>query len=384
MNLRRNKIIALVVLGIVVLFAGSALVARANIFQSLVSFAKNNDNKESIFDLSGLDSDSDNLSDKEEYELGTNPYNPDTDGDGFSDSEEAMGGHDPLKMESTKLVDLDNDGLSGEDEKKYGTNPKKADTDYDGYPDGVEVISGNSPLKANYAFLKPAFDDVQMIKDSCEGEECVDDTSSVDVGSKTPQDIEEILNAENFSDINTNTLSSLGVDSSKLNLNENVSLAEIPDEKIITTEDISSEYIQDYFNIVGIILYSNSPVRTTEDAEAYAQGVDIMNKKQVGAMKSIVSNMRHEFEETEVPNKPEFIEFHKNVLGAAVTLEGLFSDLKNINFGNNEAFYPIVNLLPKFSSLGDIVFAVIVPEAERLSLESGVNLPDREFLDKHK
>lgn len=387
MNLRRNKIIALVVLGVLFLFMVSVFAVQANVFESLVTFAKNSsDDKESIFDLSGQDSDSDKLSDKEEYNIGTNPYNSDSDGDGYTDAEEVEYGFDPLVMESSALVDLDGDGLSGEDEKRFGTNPKKYDSDYDGYPDGVEVISGNDPLQASFAFLKPAFEDVAKIKESCEDGNCSDDINSedIEVGSATPEDIENIFNAQNFSEIDPSTLSSLGIDSSKLSLDEDVSITEISTESIIITDDTSAEYIQDYFNIIGIILYSNSPVRSVEEAESYAQGVDIMNKQQVGEMKSIVSKMRREFEETPVPNKPEFIEFHKDVLGSAVTLEGLFNDLKNINFDNNDALYPVVNLLPKFSSLGDIIFSSVVPEAERLASESGVSLPDRNFLETYK
>jgi len=45
---------------------------------------------------SAVDSDGDGLTDWQEAELGTNPYNPDTDGDGLSDGWEVEHGYDPL------------------------------------------------------------------------------------------------------------------------------------------------------------------------------------------------------------------------------------------------------------------------------------------------
>lgn len=59
---------------------------------------------------SGLDSDGDGLTDEEERQLGTNPFNPDTDGDGISDG----------------------------DEVRLGLNPLRADTDGDGIIDGLD------------------------------------------------------------------------------------------------------------------------------------------------------------------------------------------------------------------------------------------------------
>lgn len=65
-----------------------------------------------------LDSDNDGLSDIEEEQLGTNPFNPDSDNDGLTDFEEV---------------------------RIYNTNPLIPDTDGDGYLDGEEVRNGYDP-----------------------------------------------------------------------------------------------------------------------------------------------------------------------------------------------------------------------------------------------
>ncbi len=69
--------------------------------------------------LSSLDSDGDGLTDQEELELGTNPFERDTDGDGLSDFDEV---------------------------RKYGTDPTNRDTDGDGLLDGEEISRGTDPL----------------------------------------------------------------------------------------------------------------------------------------------------------------------------------------------------------------------------------------------
>ncbi|MBN1669605.1 MAG: OmpA family protein [Kiritimatiellae bacterium] len=89
------------------------------------------------------DSDGDGLSDAEEKELGTDPYDPDTDKDELSDGEEVkIHKTDPLNP------DTDYDGLKdGPEVHRHRTNPLDRDTDDGGVADGHEVIEdGTNPL----------------------------------------------------------------------------------------------------------------------------------------------------------------------------------------------------------------------------------------------
>ena len=96
-------------------------------------------------DLCDADDDNDGLSDLEETELGTNPFDPDSDGDGVID------GDDDLPLDPGESVDTDGDGvgnqadpdddgdgLSDDDEAALGTDPLDADSDGDGVEDGTD------------------------------------------------------------------------------------------------------------------------------------------------------------------------------------------------------------------------------------------------------
>lgn len=98
-----------------------------------------------------LDSDGDGLTDVEEAQLGTDPFNPDTDGDGLTDFEEVRTYKtDPLN------ADTDYDGLKdGAEVHVYKTDPLKQDTDNGGVADGHEVIEDSTDP------LNPA-DDLQL------------------------------------------------------------------------------------------------------------------------------------------------------------------------------------------------------------------------------
>jgi hypothetical protein len=387
MKLYREKIIGLVVIAIAFFSITSALNVKASFWKDV--FSPEDSNKEkSIFDLSSLDSDSDGLSDQKEFELGTNPYGSDTDEDGYSDAEEIQASFDPLKQEGNNLIDKDGDGLTGEDEKKYETNADKADTDYDGYSDGFEILAGHDPLQADFSFLKPvikeAEDSEAASEENCEGEDCnkIKNESSVD--STTPDSIEKLLNVQNFSEVNPESLSSIGLDSSRIDFDKEVNIAGVENDRIKVVDNTSKEFIQIYFNVLGIVLYSNSPIRTIEEAESYASSIDITNAGQIEEMKKVVSSIREEFEKTEVPNKAEFIEYHKKVIGASITLENLVKSLGGINSTDTNSFYSLMNLLPKFSGFNDLVFDNIYPEAKRLAAENGVELPKKEFLEQHQ
>jgi len=75
------------------------------------------------------DPDRDGLTNLQEFQLGTNPNNPDTDGDGLTDGDEV---------------------------NKYHTNPLLPDTDGDLIPDGVEIQTGTNPLDPKSYDLKKA------------------------------------------------------------------------------------------------------------------------------------------------------------------------------------------------------------------------------------
>jgi OOP family OmpA-OmpF porin len=91
-----------------------------------------------VYSVAGgdIDSDGDGLMDRDEAELGTDPFNPDTDGDGLSDFEEVR----TLKTDPLN-PDTDYDGLTdGAEMLVYKTNPLESDTDKGGVSDGHEVI----------------------------------------------------------------------------------------------------------------------------------------------------------------------------------------------------------------------------------------------------
>lgn len=104
------------------------------------------------------DSDGDGLPDVEEELNGTDPTIKDTDGDGFSDFFElkvSSPGHvlsplDPSDSncdEGAAGIDSDSDGLTDCEEYVKGTNRLIPDTDLDGIPDGIEFLSGTNPLE---------------------------------------------------------------------------------------------------------------------------------------------------------------------------------------------------------------------------------------------
>ncbi|ADV50090.1 Two component regulator three Y domain-containing protein [Cellulophaga algicola DSM 14237] len=100
------------------------------------------------------DFDNDGLTNSEENALGTDPNNPDTDGDGVEDGEEVMDNTNPLddcdSLNGTPLptTDCDADGLTNAEEENLGTDPFDPDSDSDGINDGQEVTDTTDPLDA--------------------------------------------------------------------------------------------------------------------------------------------------------------------------------------------------------------------------------------------
>ncbi|MCE7743620.1 MAG: S8 family serine peptidase [Candidatus Heimdallarchaeota archaeon] len=99
--------------------------------------------------INDIDYDDDDLSDKWEFDYGTNPLvydrDDDPDFDGLTNYNEKVEGTDPLDD------DTDDDWLlDGEEVNTYGTNPLDGDSDDDWLPDGWEVEQGvYSPILAD-------------------------------------------------------------------------------------------------------------------------------------------------------------------------------------------------------------------------------------------
>lgn len=91
------------------------------------------------------DSDGDGLTNAEEENLQTDPFNPDSDGDGITDGDEVQ-----LYNTNPLLPDSDEDGLTdGEELLGYQTDPLNPDTDGDRLDDGTEIELGTNPLVAD-------------------------------------------------------------------------------------------------------------------------------------------------------------------------------------------------------------------------------------------
>lgn len=103
------------------------------------------------------DTDEDGLPNLIEKEIGSDPYNPDTDGDGLPDGYEALTLEtDPTKPDTDDNgvldcdEDFDEDGLTNLQEYEQGTEPYNEDTDGDGLKDGEGINTyGTDPLKVD-------------------------------------------------------------------------------------------------------------------------------------------------------------------------------------------------------------------------------------------
>lgn len=91
------------------------------------------------------DTDADGLSDGQEIrDFTTNPLLNDTDGGGVRDGDEISRGLNPLDASDDLLFDYDHDGLTDAQEADLGTDPFNSDSDWDGLDDGQEVNEFNT------------------------------------------------------------------------------------------------------------------------------------------------------------------------------------------------------------------------------------------------
>ena len=88
------------------------------------------------------DTDTEGLTDYQEYDLLTNPRDPDTDDDGLTDFEEWKGFP---SQTNPNHWDTDGDGLGDGVEITYGSDPTKIDTDGDGLLDPEEFLFNSDP-----------------------------------------------------------------------------------------------------------------------------------------------------------------------------------------------------------------------------------------------
>lgn len=89
----------------------------------------------------------------------------DTDGDGLPDAFENQHGFNAFARQ-TSSTDSDSDALSDLEEFRNGTDPRNADTDSDGMRDGWEVSWGLLPLDPTDAALDPDNDHVTNLRES--------------------------------------------------------------------------------------------------------------------------------------------------------------------------------------------------------------------------
>ncbi|WP_290518071.1 Ig-like domain-containing protein [Alcanivorax sp.] len=105
---------------------------------------------DTLTDLLLSDTDSDGLSDGDEvYFLNTDPLVSDSDGDGLPDGFEVDNDLNPMNASDASL-DSDSDGLTNLEEFNLGTDFNDADSDNDGLIDGDEVnVHGTNPLASD-------------------------------------------------------------------------------------------------------------------------------------------------------------------------------------------------------------------------------------------
>lgn len=139
-------------------------------------------------DPTSADSDQDNLDDATEInQHQTDPLSSDTDNDGMRDDYELSFGLNPLVVDGEG--DLDGDGLSNREEYDLNTDPTTVDTDGDGLSDFDESISHNtSPLTVDT--------DLDKMPDGWEISNGLDPLDGTDAAED--RDLDQYSNLEEF------------------------------------------------------------------------------------------------------------------------------------------------------------------------------------------
>jgi hypothetical protein len=100
--------------------------------------------------LGSADDDSDQLSNAQEYDWGTNRLDPDTDKDGVMDAVEVALGSNPTVADADELTtDLNQDGLIDSIGAQLGYQPNQLDSDGDSISNADEILMGTNSLRSD-------------------------------------------------------------------------------------------------------------------------------------------------------------------------------------------------------------------------------------------
>lgn len=364
-----------------------------------------------------LDSDGDGLSDFDEREKGTDPYNIDTDGDGYSDNQEIAGGYDPLALEGAETRDSDLDGLNDEEEKRFGTSPFLADSDFDGKEDGAEVIAGTDPSQADLAYfldiseskaqsdailntLNTNTEQLQQIAEQS-GVDSIDQLQSfggdeallspfeslddlgIDASSLGAGDASEFKLDANVVSALENTVSSGDLSSLQQNFSsfvqdsslqidplstiQPVELPPVATEELTIIDEYSKEDVERYFAVIALILSKDVPFTNAESFERFAVNLRLENKNDMARVKKILTTVERELISVEVPNDERIINLHKKSISFIRASIGLVVEIENIDFNGGNSLTEVTSVLPRVNYLSNVVFsAQILPEIRNI------------------
>jgi len=359
------------------------------------------------------DSDGDGISDKEERELGIDPYNVDTDSDGYTDNVEVIAGYDPLEIKSVEKVDSDGDGLNDEEEEKFGTSAYVADTDFDGTEDGREVIAGSDPLKADLSYFlqiaesQAKTEELEVMEeedaeaseennldtgdefdsfggsDVITGEEEVaysdldmEQASGFTLNSSSVANIENTINSTDLDSLEQSVTDFIADSSLDLDVSSSTTEVEIPevsDNEINIKENYTQDDVVRYASDASLMLSRDLPFSDTESFERYALSIRLHSKQDTGKVKKIMGDVLDRMKAMEVPDNERIIALHKKSIGFILASMGLLDQIEQVNFSDAEGLYAVTEVIPRVNYLAHDVFAgQIVPEMTAVINEFGL------------